>query len=277
MRDKLLYHKWVDIVKHDSNPSQTFHRIRTKLDRTFDDFELLLAKLPEEKEEELFSLARIRKFIEALLGDEYGTIQKRKSQIAFLFVEVGLKFLISQHSLLSKRTPFLSQTTTDQLWQSFRICREIADEIQSRYLESKTQRERIFHIFDWESVPGEHAHRLKDYLLEQTRLKLRPEDLDPKLTLTPGFTTQFDGEFERIEYKTNKKLEWKFLYEVVWLSFSESAYNSNEHHLRAIIEIQSEQKATLRIVDECDDDKELHKEELLVQKEKNDLHILRKY
>jgi len=56
---------------------------------------------------------------------------------------------------------------------------------------------------------------------------------------------------------------------------SRYAYDSDEHHLRAIIEIQNEQRAILRIVDE-DDNKEIHREELFVQKEKN-LHILKKY
>ena len=54
LRKKLLEHKWVDIMKDDSNPTQTWRRIRDQAIRGLDDLILLAKKLPEEKQQGIF-------------------------------------------------------------------------------------------------------------------------------------------------------------------------------------------------------------------------------
>jgi hypothetical protein len=99
--------------------------IVTQVDLAFSDLELLLAAgFPEEKEDQLFSVEKIRKFAEALhkgsrsnVSDpsRYQMLQTRKSEIALILAEIGLEFLTSQYSLLSKRTPSLGQTAINEL------------------------------------------------------------------------------------------------------------------------------------------------------------------
>jgi hypothetical protein len=98
MRKKLTNNNWEYLAKHDANPSQTFTRIRSKVDHAFRDFEVLLgAKFPEDKEEMLFGADKINRLAEALVrGSDASSLrylQRRRSQLALILAEVGLKFL----------------------------------------------------------------------------------------------------------------------------------------------------------------------------------------
>ncbi|PWU80848.1 MAG: hypothetical protein DLM72_10085 [Candidatus Nitrosopolaris wilkensis] len=276
-RKKLDNHKWEYIARHDSNPSQTFYRIRTKVADAFVDLgRLLRAEFPEEKEEQLFDVDKIRGFARALLkcpkqNQTKYLDQTRRSQTALILAEEGLRFLISQYKLLSKRTPFLAQTTINELERSIQICNDISDELQSRYLESKTQKEKTVHIFDWDRVPGRHEQRLQDFLVEQIELKLGPKSSDTHTSIKL---------FEPKKDESNRKLEWKINYSVSWpIPFSsyDDDYEGDDFTFIAIIKIESECRATLRIVEDYGDKtKEVHKQDLVVHKEKNKLHILNK-
>lgn len=268
MRKKLTNQNWEYVAKHDANPSQTFTRFKSQVDHAFNDFEVLLgAKFPEDKEELLFSAGKIRRLAEALVrgsdgnGLQYPTLQRRRSQLALILAEVGLKFLISQYSILSKRTPFLSQTAINELERTIQICRDISEEIQSISIESGIQKEKTVHIFDWNSVPGKHERRLRDFLFELIKIK-EGED-----TLLESFKVKKD------EY--NRKLECRIRYAVRW-QYPDGEEDSDEYIYNAVIEIQSKKRALLSIKEEgvIDEDKIKHKQELLVIEDRNDLHIM---
>jgi hypothetical protein len=260
----------VYIAKHDSNLPQTYTRIRSKVDLAFSDLELLLgAGLPEEKEDQLFSAEKIRKFAEALLKgsrsnvsytSRYQMLQTRKSEIALILAKIGLEFLTSQYSLLSKRNPSLGQTTINELRHSILICRDISDEIKSRSIESKTQREKTVHIFDWEMVPGRHQHRLQDFLME--RLKT--------LNLYNEHTTDIER-FQVTKDENKETLECYLDCSLYWETREGGMVYDTGFDINAIIKIQDENSALLRIDGNA---KEIHREELILQKEKNNLHIL---
>jgi len=269
MRKKLTNQNWEYVAKHDANPSQTFSRLRSKVDHAFNDFEVLLgAKFPEDKEEILFSADKIRRLAEALVrGSDYNalqypTLQRRRSQLALIFAEEGIKFLITQYSLFSKRTPSLSQTAIDELERTIQICRDISDEVQSRSIESKTQKERTTHIFDWNSVPGKHERRLRDFLIELIKIKER-HDTDTHISL---------NSFQVKKHEDNRKLECTIDYEVAW-QYEWGDSDSDEYIYTAIIEIQSNKRAVLSIREGGQVKAE---QELLVIEDKNDLHIMKK-
>lgn len=253
------------------------------MDRTFNDLELLLrARIPEEKEGQLFSAEKITKFAEALVegpgsnasdSSRYPrsfksqVLQTRRSQIALILAEIGLGFLISQYSLLSKRTPFLGQTAINELRHAVHICRDISDEIKSRSIESTTQIERTIHLFDWEMISGRHEHRLRDFLSERIKTL--------KLYNISEWTTPEIETFRIMKNENNEK-EWY----IVCNSFWENMHGETEvetFSFAVIIEIQDEKSALLRINElssATGEIREVHREELIVQKENNNLHIL---
>jgi hypothetical protein len=272
LRKKLIEHGWVYIDKH-GNPSQAYARIRSQVDRSFNDLELLLrAGIPEEKEEQLFSVEKITKFAEALVKgsrsvgsdpSRYRMLQTRRSQIALILAEIGLEFLISQYLLLSKRTPSLGQTAIDELRHAVLMCRDISDEIISRSLESKTQREKTVHMFDWEMVPGRHNHRLRDFLME--RLK------SPNLSFITEEHTPVVQEF-KITKDDKDKLECYLVCDLYWETREGRIQFDSSFDINATIEIQGEKKALLQI----DRQNGIYREELIVQRGNNYLHILTK-
>ncbi|MDQ6667533.1 MAG: hypothetical protein M3Y53_04805 [Thermoproteota archaeon] len=266
-RKNLTNHKWVYIANHDSNPPQRFHRIRIQVAKAFRDLELLLGvEFPEEKEKQLFSPDRITKLAQALLKSPTQNQTKyldqtRRTEIALRLAEVGLGFLISQYELLSERTPFIGQTTINELERAVGICSDIADEVQSRYIESKTQREKTVHIFDWDRVPGRHEQRLKKFLIDQIRMMEKM-----------GYATL--RSFRAKKDKNNEKLECRIELSEIW-EYEDGEPDSDDFSFNAIITIQSENRAMLHIKDNHND-KEIHKQDLVVHKENKNLYILNK-
>ena len=55
MRKKILEHDWLEIEKQESNPTQTWHRLRDMTIRAINDLTLLAQKLPEDKQKEIFT------------------------------------------------------------------------------------------------------------------------------------------------------------------------------------------------------------------------------
>jgi hypothetical protein len=280
MKNKLRYHKWVDIAKHDRNPSQTFHRIRSKVEDAINDQILLLqAGFPEEKEEQLFRTEKVKDFVEALLkgsgsnvsiSSKYQNLQRR-SEIASMLAKIGLEFLVSQYSLLSKRTPCLGKTAIDELQRSVWICEDIVSQIKSEYVESIARNEKIEYLFDWNRVPGKDDRKLRDFIIQQMEMELglpTSSEFGP-----PTISVQTRPRKD----KNNKKLD--FIIEYIDIYGPDYSDEGVEDHytFHTIITIESESRGTLRIIDEAaHPPKEILRQELLVKQEKNALHILKK-
>ena len=60
MRKRLIEHKWVDLVKKESNPYQTWTRVSGKAERALEDMVLLTRRLPNDKQELIFTYSRPR-------------------------------------------------------------------------------------------------------------------------------------------------------------------------------------------------------------------------
>ena len=78
-RKKFVEHNWEYIQKHDSNPSQTWNRIRGIANTGLRDLALLAEKLPDEKLQEIFTdknmdtlILRLLKFPPLWLGVPIG-------------------------------------------------------------------------------------------------------------------------------------------------------------------------------------------------------------
>ena len=64
---RLSSRNWVDAMKHDSNPTQTWIRTKIKANRAINDLILLANKLPEEKQGEIFDETKVFRLIKSIL------------------------------------------------------------------------------------------------------------------------------------------------------------------------------------------------------------------
>jgi hypothetical protein len=113
-------------------------------------------------------------------------------------------------------------------------------------------------------VPGRHTGRLRRFLIELIEIVFAFENFKIR-----EFNFKKDENNEKLKCYLHCEVEFEGAEEV-----SDSEFFTEDHGIDAIINIQSDSKALLRIMD--DDDKEVYRQELLLQKEKNVLHVLTK-
>ncbi|PWU79354.1 MAG: hypothetical protein DLM72_17845 [Candidatus Nitrosopolaris wilkensis] len=179
IKKKLSERNWVDISKHDSNPTQTWHRLRRKAHRALDDLILLAKKLPDDKQQEIFD-DKIKELFSSMLGItnnleemmytpnlEYRARNKldyRRTNLAALVVKEGLLYCIYQHSLLFRDTPTLSEPTVEQLERSMGICNELAYKLHMIDVEEDAREENLTYLFEWSEINGKHKERFREFL-----------------------------------------------------------------------------------------------------------------
>ena len=148
--------------------------------------------------------------------------------------------------------------------------RDIVDEIQSRYVESKRKMKRLFIYFDWDNVPGKHEQRLKFFLVEQIEIKLGlgNSDLERELKF-----------FKPRKDENNRNLEYRFDYDYDYWYYPKwgNEIDYDDHVFKAIIKIENECRAKLRILENHGyKTEEVLREDLIVREDNHKLHILKK-
>lgn len=143
---------WLEIERKESNPSQFWHRIRDHANRAINELILLANKLPDEKQEQIFNYVNMKELIESVLtktddhtipDEELSDV--RRTQLAALLVEEGVKVCIKKYKSLFSETPTLAEPIIDQLNKAKGICR---DSIYSRPKSAKKCcRQRELNIF----------------------------------------------------------------------------------------------------------------------------------
>jgi hypothetical protein len=101
MRKRLNEHDLLWIEKHDSNPSQTWQRLKRHSITAINDLTLLANKLPEDKQEEIFSPNRIEDLIAQIIyigffSQSHENFSSRKSEIALRLIKRGIDLNIDQ-------------------------------------------------------------------------------------------------------------------------------------------------------------------------------------
>ena len=137
LRKKLQEHSWEYIVKNDSNPWQTWHRLRSSVNITLNDFVLLSNKLPEEKQAEIFSSKKFEKFIKELLPYNKKNIEldPRRTELAALLVEKGVNYCVTQYQLIEPDIKF-NQPVIDKLRQAWFISQDLPFKVKEQISKS---------------------------------------------------------------------------------------------------------------------------------------------
>jgi hypothetical protein len=167
---KFIEHDWVHIWNNESNPSQFWHRIRTQANRAINQLIKLANKLPDEKQQEIFNYSDMKKFIISILekgnyADPMDELSDaRRTQLAALLVEEGIKVCIKKYELLHNETRTLTEPTTIHLNKAKDICKEIAYIVDLNQRKLAAEQEKLIHLFNWNRIPGSDNEKLIKFM-----------------------------------------------------------------------------------------------------------------
>jgi len=179
---RLREQDWLQFVSRDPNPSQTFHRIRTAVDRAFEEIGLLAEKPPDEKQELIFTVDKINNLISKILRMEHSLLHtllpssrvrkldSRRVQISAGIIQDCVHFCQLQLQMLFPESESLIQPTIDQLNQTIRICNDIANKVELNELRNLGKDDNLEFLFNWDKVTTRDKYRLESFLYEETNL-----------------------------------------------------------------------------------------------------------
>jgi hypothetical protein len=161
-RKQLEELNWLQIEKKDSNPRMRLRRHKMSSITAINDLSLIAHKLPEDTVAEIFTYDRVKKLIGSVLSredspdhlDTVGSsdLNSRRTYLAALLVEEGIKICIEKYLAQNRETPILTEATVGQLNQAIKICNEIAYMVD---LPMRREREdNLQYQFNWNRVPG---------------------------------------------------------------------------------------------------------------------------
>ena len=173
LRKKLYERDWLEIEKQDSNPSQTWRRLRDQSITAISDLILLANKLPEDKQKEIFSPTRIEALIVQILhigifSQSHKDFNSRKSEIAARLIKRGIDLNVNQYVNSSPDTPSLIKPTLDHLRQTINICNDISYKIKLKNIDEEVEESNYQYLFSWNNMLTREGDRLTSFILSKT-------------------------------------------------------------------------------------------------------------
>jgi hypothetical protein len=173
MRKKLNEHSWLWIEKQESNPSQTWQRLKKQSVTAINDLTLLANKLPEDKQEEIFSPNRIEDLIAQIIhigffSQSHENFNSRKSEIASRLTKRGIDLNIDQYVNSSPETPSLIKPTLDHLKQTVDICSDISYKMRLRNIDEEVKGSEYQYLFSWKNMLTREKNRLISLILSNS-------------------------------------------------------------------------------------------------------------
>ena len=127
-RKKLENNEWGEYIQKDSNPSQTWHRIRIQANRAINDLITLATKLPDEKQDEVFTYDNVELLFRNILAGS-SKLNLRKAKLAELFVRHGIIYFIFEYNKIQSNET-LREPVKKELQDAMILCSAIASEIE---------------------------------------------------------------------------------------------------------------------------------------------------
>ena len=171
---KFYEHNWEYIQANESNPSQTWNRIKKHANDALQHLALLSGKLPDEKLQEIFSdgnmdgiILRLLKFHPLWVGFPIGRTKELdawRTHLSTSLLEKCLYFCINQYQLLEEETPALAETNIQLLKQTIKICKDIEKRVELLELKSKGTKVESDYLFNWNKIPGPDKIKLGRFM-----------------------------------------------------------------------------------------------------------------
>lgn len=224
LEKRLSTQKWVDIMKRDSNPAQTWHRIRVKANRAIEHLTLLAYKLPDEKQEEIFDVNKIFKLMQSILYRHYHEFETeyetqspfdgRRTTLAATLVSQGTEICKNQYRLLMKNTPDLSEPVMSHLRQSVAMCRDIALRSELMERDTKAEKQEMVYLFEWRKLVNsgktEYRNRFAAFIAKEFKFEF--VEFGPMELSKNG--KNIWGTFDEFEVSETDP-QWSFILELI--------------------------------------------------------------
>lgn len=167
-KKRLREHNWIEFERDDGNPSQTWRRVRNASINAINDLALIAQKVPEDKQNEIFSYENVQKLLTSMFGSKSDYINKtfslRQLELASLLVEIGTSVCKSQIQKLNIDTLALAEATINHLDKSVDICKNVSYRIELNRLEEKG----LIFLFSWSKLRTRDENRLIRFLSDET-------------------------------------------------------------------------------------------------------------
>ena len=124
-------------MKDDTNPTQTWARTRTKAVRALKHLKLLADTLPDDKQEQIFSVEYLCTLIESILRQptwadpNFDELDARRSRLAATIAEKGLNKCINRYQKIEKGDK-IRNLVIMHLQQSIGLCWNIASKVEPK-------------------------------------------------------------------------------------------------------------------------------------------------
>jgi hypothetical protein len=166
-RSRILERNWLDVEKRESNPYQFWHRIRDQANTGLRDLVLLANKLPEDKQDEIFNYINMKRLVASVLAHPDKPPDVRRTHLAALLVEEGLKVCIEKYESLLSETPQLTEPTIDHLKKTKLYCKEIAYAVDLDERKFVREQKELHYLFNWTRIPGSDNNKLVKFIKEE--------------------------------------------------------------------------------------------------------------
>lgn len=173
MRKSLYERNWLDIENQESNPSQTWRRLKDRSIVAINDLILLANKLPEDKQREIFSPTRVEALIVQILylgiySRSQHDFNSRKSEIAARLIRRGIDLNVYQYVNSSPETSSLIEPTLDYLKKTVNICNDISYKIKLKNIHEEGEATEHRYLFSWNNMLTREESRLISFILSKT-------------------------------------------------------------------------------------------------------------
>ncbi|MGC1132333.1 MAG: hypothetical protein WA941_05895 [Nitrososphaeraceae archaeon] len=159
MRKKLSEHSWLEIVRRDSNPSDILRRLIDNANKSINDLMLLVDKLPDDKQAEIFRYDNMDRLLRTMLrgpihdsGDSWVNKNRvsRRAHLSSMLVTIGIQFSKMVYENALERNPTLKRATIEKLDDAIEMCEAIALKAYSHPLSSYSS--GLVFLFNWNNI-----------------------------------------------------------------------------------------------------------------------------
>lgn len=148
VKKRLREHDWIKFERTESNPSQSWRRMRDLSINAINDLALIAQKVPEDRQNEIFDYKNVQWLLISMFGSK-SHFSFRQVELASLLVEIGTSVCKSEIQKLNRDTLALAEATINHLDKSVDICKALSYRIELNKLEEQGAEDDLIFLFSW--------------------------------------------------------------------------------------------------------------------------------
>lgn len=161
VKKALREQKWLEYIDSYKNPSDTWSNIKKSVNNAIDEFPLL-ANLPKDRQEQLFTPQNIKKIVEFLFS--INVSNSRKTEIAALLANHGINVCKEEYEKAFRDIPDIVNITSNYLDSAIKICNDISYKSTTIALEKEALEKNLLFLFNWNKALDRERNRFDDFI-----------------------------------------------------------------------------------------------------------------